>query len=255
MQATRKLLIAGVLSHLSFAASFASAADAIPAYIAAAVADSARPAADVARDVNRKPGEVLTFAGVKLGDKVGEMIPGRGYFTTLFCKIVGANGHVYTMNFKRVVQPDRPPGAATPPPPPAPACDNVTQDTQLASEVVWPTGLDVVWTSENYHDLLNKGFGAPDMVQFNKAVFTALKPGGVYMVEDHAAAAGAGATVIDTLHRIDPELVKQQVVSAGFVFEGASTVLQNPDDPHTERAHLMEGKSDKFLLKFRKPKK
>jgi len=95
-----------------------------------------------------------------------------------------------------------PPPAA---PPPASACSNVTADSQDASALKLPSGLDVVWTSENYHDLHNAYFGKPDVKLLDRAVYDALKPGGVFIVEDHAAAAGSGARDTETLHRIDPE--------------------------------------------------
>ncbi|HTP38781.1 MAG TPA: hypothetical protein VMI92_04340 [Steroidobacteraceae bacterium] len=255
---------------------------AIPANIAAAVADASRSDADRQRDAVRKPAEVLAFAGVKLGDRVGELMPGRGYYTSIFCKAVGPSGHVYTMDITRVM--DGPPG----PPPGAPAgagpggpgvgapggpggpggppaettakgagmpCTNVTADSRKAAEFSLPAGLDMVWTSENYHDLHNRQFGAPDMTTFNKAVFNALKPGGVYMIEDHASAPGTGTSVTETLHRIDEESVKKEVTSAGFVLSGESDVLRNPADPHDVKTFDLNGKSDKFLLKFTKPKR
>ena len=249
-------LIAGLLTTTIGLA----ATPAIPTYIASAIADSSRPAADIQRDAARKPAEVLTFAGVKPGDKVGELIPGRGYFSQLFCRIVGSQGHVYTMNINRTVQVSRPPpdvasdamGAAPTAAAKSP-CDNITAGASNAAELSLQSGLDLVWTSENYHDLNNKMFGSPDMKKFNKAVYDALKPGGVYLVEDHAAEAGSGGRDTETLHRIDVEQVKKDVLSAGFVFDSASDVLHNADDPHTARVFDMNGKSDKFLLKFRKP--
>jgi len=94
----------------------------------------------------------------------------------------------------------------------------------------------------------------PDVEAFDKAIFNALKPGGVYVIEDHAAAAGTGNSAATTLHRIDPAFVKQQVLKAGFVFDGESNVLRNPDDPHTAGVMQMQGRSDKFLFRFHKPK-
>lgn len=254
---TNKTLLSAALLCLSVMTQ-ASAATAIPDYIKAAVADAARPERDVQRDVNRKPAEVLTFAGVKPGDKVGELLPGGGYFTKLFCKIVGDKGHVYTMDVIKIPMPGTPPpdvgsGMAAAPAPAGTACNNVTGDAKLAAEMALPSGLDMVWTSENYHDLYNKRLGAPDMVQFNKAVFAALKPGGVYMVEDHAAQTGSGARDTDSLHRIDAEQVKKDAAAAGFVFEAASDVLKNSADTHDARVFDLKGQSDKFLLKFRKP--
>ncbi len=111
-------------------------------------------------------------------------------------------------------------------------CTNITASSVEAADFKMPGGLDVVWTSENYHDLHNAMFGKPDMKVLDKAIFDALKPGGVFLVEDHVAASGSGARDTDTLHRIDPELVKQEVTSVGFKFEGGSDVLHNPDDTH-----------------------
>jgi len=269
----------------------AAAHAAVPAYIAAAVADSGRPATDTQRDALRKPGEVLSFAGVKPGDAVGELMPGRGYFTRLFCKAVGDKGHVYTVNITPTMPmrgpppPDMPrgdgpppgaggpapgaggpppgaggppPGAGGPPPggppaPQAPPCPNVSSSSMKAADFALAGPLDIFWTSENYHDLHGGMFGTPDMKTFNRVIYAALKPGGVYMVEDHAAAPGSGARDAGTLHRIDPQTVIAEVTAAGFVLDGRSDVLANPADTHTEAVFGMNGRSDKFLLKFRRP--
>jgi predicted methyltransferase len=227
----------------------------IPEYIKAAVANTSRPDADRARDVNRKPEEVLSFAGVKPGEQIGELMPGGGYYTRLLCLIAGPSGHVQTLTFPYAV-PRAPaaPDAASPPPPAPNPCMNITADTRPAAEAVLPPGLDLVWTSENYHDLHNPMFGSPDMKALDLVVFNALKPGGVFIIEDHAAAPGSGARDTNTLHRIDPDLVKQEVTSVGFVFVAASDVLHNPTDTHEAKVFALAGKSDKFLFKFRKPK-
>jgi predicted methyltransferase len=115
--------------------------------------------------------------------------------------------------------------------------------------------VDVVFTAQNYHDVHN----VPniDLAAFNKSVFDALKPGGVYVVLDHAAAAGSGGRDTSTLHRIDPETVKSEVLAAGFVLAGQSKVLENAQDAHTVPVFdpSIRGKTDQFILKFRKPKK
>jgi predicted methyltransferase len=249
--------ISVVVARLAGAATAGAPDDAtpIPGYIAAAVADDSRPQADRQRDPLRKPANVIAFAGIKPGERIGELMPGRGYFTALFCRIVGAQGHVYTVSITPTVAPRGPPPPDAPGPASAaaPACANITATSEPASALTLPAGLDLVWTSENYHDLHNQMFGAPDMQAFDKVIYEALKPGGIFIVEDHAADAGSGARDTDTLHRIDPALVKAEVTGVGFKLIGSSDVLHNPDDPHTAKVSDLKGKSDKFLLKFQKP--
>ncbi len=251
----RKLILAAAsgAAILLLGAGIAAAAGAIPAYVDSAVADPGRSDADRARDVNRKPADVLAFAGVKPGQKVGELIPGGGYYTKLLSDVVGASGHVYALwpaGFAKM----RPQlleasGKVAP---------NVTAVTYEGNALNFPEKLDLFWTSENYHDLHNAGPGGgppPDVGGFNKAVFAALKPGGVYLIEDHAAAAGAGPGVTSTMHRIDPAQVKSEVEAAGFKLVGESDVLKNPADPHTDAVAnpAIRGHTDKLLFKFRKP--
>jgi predicted methyltransferase len=231
------------------------AADAVPSYIQAAVADASRPAADKDRDTNRKPAESVAFAGVKPGDKVGELMPGSGYFTRVLSKTVGANGVVYAMSRTPAAPPA---GAAARPNALATlAADPGYQNIKLAgmdATTKLPELVDVVWTSQNYHDFANRP--EAELIAFNKMVFDNLKPGGVYLVIDHASAPGTGKTVSSSLHRIDPEAVKKDLAAVGFVFEAESKVLQNTKDPRTAAAHdpSFRGATDQFMLKFRKPK-
>jgi predicted methyltransferase len=247
------VLAAGVAALALASAAHAPAhAQAPSAAVQAAVADPGRPEADRARDSARHPAEVVAFAGVKPGDKVADLIPGGGYFTRIFSKVVGPNGKVYA------VVPD------TPAPRPqgiqamqelTAAYPNVTVVNGPIAAFNPPEKLDVVWTSENYHDLRIPMFGSQNMAAFNKAVFDALKPGGVFYIEDHATAPGAGDTVAATLHRIDPALVRREVEAAGFRFDGESKVLAHPEDPHTAMVFdpSIRGKTDKFVMRFRKP--
>jgi predicted methyltransferase len=237
----------------AFALSAATAQAAPPAYITAAVADPGRPAADTARDDNRKPAEVLTFAGVKPGQVVGELMPGGGYYTRILAKVVGPNGKVYAI-FPDAIAKARPQmvdAVKTIGP-------NVIVLLTNGSAAGAPEKFDLLWTSENYHDFHNAfgGNPAPDIAAFDKAALDSLKPGGVFIIEDHAAAADAGPDVTSKLHRINPAQVRTELQAAGFKLAGESDVLKNPADTHTTPVFdaSIRGKTDKLLMKFQKPK-
>ncbi|MGA2189139.1 MAG: methyltransferase [Steroidobacteraceae bacterium] len=226
--------------------------------IAAAVADPNRPDTDRQRDANRKPAETLVFSGVKPGDQVAELLPGAGYFTRLFSKIVGSGGHVYAL------VPAPAPNAPADVPDFAarvkaiaadPNYSNVSVVVEQFSQLKAPVPVDLVWTSQNYHDLHN--FPGLDVTVFNQMVFEALKPGGIYLILDHEAEPGSGARDTATLHRIDLETVKKEVLAAGFVLAGTSDLLRHPGDAHTVKVFdpSVRGRTDQFILKFRKPAK
>jgi predicted methyltransferase len=225
--------------------------------IKAAVNNPARPERDRQRDVNRKPEQVLAFAQVRPGLRIAELEPAGGYFTRILCKAVGSSGHVYAVNFNLHFSPEQMKRMAGrnmgPPPEPKTDCDNITYSVQASTALNLPSDLDMVWTAENYHDFRIPEFGSADMRTFNQTVFNALKPGGVFIVEDHAAAAGSGARDSATLHRIDPALVKQELESAGFKYVGQSRILHNPNDAHTDMVFKTVDRTDRFLFKFRKP--
>jgi len=261
----RHLLLAAA-AWLTFSSAHAAetttpaASAAVPDYITAAVADSKRPEADTERDADRKPAQMLVFAGIKPDMKVLEIMPGGGYFMRIFSKALGPKGHLFEL------VPAPPPGAKPPPdaasrPDPIkaiaddPDYGNVTIITAPFDDFTVPEPVDVVWTSQNYHDFHNPRFGI-DMAKVNKDVFDALKPGGIYVVLDHAAAKGAGLSVVATLHRIDEETTKKEVEAAGFKLIAESDVLRNPADPHSAAVFdpSIRGKTDQFLLAFQKPK-
>lgn len=237
-------------------AGMAWSADKIPAYVAAAVADKTRPEADTQRDADRKPAATLAFAGITPGQSVAELIPGGGYYTRLLSVVVGPKGKVYAL------APLKRPDAAPDAPEPAARLQPIVEDAHYANVAVssirvasatLPQNVDAVWTSLNYHDFHN--VKDLDVVAFDKAVFAALKPGGSFIVIDHAAEAGSGLRDTGTLHRIDEAAVKQEVESAGFKLEAESDLLRNKDDAHTDKVFdsAVRGHTDQFLLKFRKP--
>ncbi len=244
------LAIGLVLSTSAIAqtAPAASAPAALPANIAAAVADPAR-SADAQNDARRHGGEIVAFAGVKPGDTVLELIPGGGYFTRIFRKAVGANGKVYAVWPTEYDESTDKLQAI------ADAYGNIEILKQSAAKLSAPVPVDVVFTSQNYHDYPDKFMGPVDLASFDKQVFDALKPGGVFIVVDHAAESGSGLRDTETLHRIDPDIVKQQVEAAGFEFVGESDVLRNPADDHKLKVFdkSIRGRTDQFVYKFRKP--
>jgi predicted methyltransferase len=228
---------------------------AVPAYIASAIAAKDRPQTDVDRDANRKPAQLLEFAEVRPGSQIADIMPGGGYFTRLFSHAVGARGHVYAVVPSELaqVQPkaveDMKVLAADP------AYGNVSVSVTPTTSLSVSTPIDIAWTSDNYHDLYIF-FGADQAQLFDKAVFNMLRPGGLYLVIDHVANTGTSASALNKLHRIDPAVVKQQAIAAGFQFEGSSDVLSNADDLHTDPvfAPAVRGRTDQFVYKFRKPK-
>jgi len=229
---------------------------ATPGYITAAMNDPARKD-DAANDERRKAAAVLDFAKVKPGEKVLELVPGSGYWTRLFSAVVGPKGHVYTVwpkemekysakslaNWETLVK--------TAP------YTNVSLLQQPAASLSAPEPVDLVFTSQNYHDYHDKFMGPADLGVFGKQVLTALKPGGVFVVIDHTARAGSGIEDADTLHRIDPEVVKKEMTAAGFVFDGSSDALHNAADPLTAKVFdaSIRGQTDQFMFRFRKPAK
>ena len=226
----------------------------VPPYVRAAVADSAR-GQDASNDARRKITDVMVFSNVKPGQKVLELIPGSGYFTRVFSSIVGEKGHVYALWPNEYAKEDADEVAGFEKLAADPHYANVSVLKQPAAQLSVSEPVDIVFTSQNYHDYPDKFMGKVDPVAFDKQVFDALKPGGVFIVIDHVAPAGSGMADTDTLHRIDPAIVKKQVESVGFVFAGESNVLRNPNDTHTMKVFdkSIRGHTDQFIYRFRKP--
>lgn len=239
------LLAALAAATLMASSGMAVAQTATPAFVAAAVADPGRPAADTARDDLRLPAEMLVFAGVQPGQTIGEILPGGGYFTRIFSKAVGPEGHVYAIINTR--NPERPTPAVEAIAA-APGYANVTVVEGPLGAFATPQKVDLVWTSDNYHDIPEAGRAA-----VNTAAFNALKPGGVYVVLDHSALPGSGPT--NTLHRMDEQVARAQIEAAGFVFVEASEALRRPTDDRSLPVFdaNTRGHTDQFILKYRRP--
>jgi predicted methyltransferase len=231
-----------------------SALAAPPANIAAALADPARPAAEVARDGARKPGELLALAGIKSGDKVADFVMGGGYFTRILSAAVGPTGHVYAYQPAEFIKFQASYGENLKTV--AGAYKNVTPLDASFQQLDLPDGLDAIITVQNYHDLYLKGFPSGTAAKVDAELFKSLKPGGVFLVVDHAALPGTGISAADSLHRIDVEAVKNYLKAAGFTLESESGLLRDAADPHTASVFdaSIRGKTDQFVLVFRKPK-
>ncbi|KRE86890.1 methyltransferase [Rhodanobacter sp. Soil772] len=256
----RPTVLAVLLAVALPAAALAQAANshetAVSAAVQKAVNDPARHA-DRSEDARRKIDAVMMFAEVKPGQKVLELVPGSGYWTRVFSAVVGPHGHVYTVwpgemakySSKSLAEWQK--LAATP------HYANVSLLQQPAALLSAPEPVDLVFTAQNYHDYHDPFMGPVDMAGFDKQVFDALKPGGLFVVIDHAAPAGSGLADTDTLHRIDPAVVKQEVEAAGFVFDGESDALRNPADAHDLKVFdkSIRGHTDQFIYRFRKPAK
>lgn len=250
------VLLALALPAVAGAQTSGAHTGAIYAVVAKAVGDPAR-AADTVNDPRRQISSIMEFAQVQPGQQVLELIPGSGYFTRVFSAIVGPQGHVFTVWPNEYVKEDAPDLAVVKKFAAEPHYANVSVLLQPANQLSAPKPVDLVFTSQNYHDYPDKFMGHVDPAVLNKQVFDALKPGGLFVIVDHAAAAGSGMRDTDTLHRIDPVIVKKQVEAAGFVFDGESDVLLNAGDNHTLKVFdkSIRGHTDQFIYRFRKPAK
>jgi len=222
----------------------------IPADITAAINSPERPAADKALDAGRKPDQILAFYGIKPGMKVADIFAGGGYMTELYARIVGPGGKVYSQNgpfpeqFKKIEEQWNERLKE-------PALNNVVKVSKPfdAPDLlpVPPESLDAVIIHLNYHDLVGFKLNRENV---NAAVFKALKPGGIYGIVDHSAAAGTGDTQTATLHRIDEDFLIKDVEKAGFRLYGASSALRHPEDDRTWLVFKHRGETDRFMLKF-----
>lgn len=215
------------------------------------LADPSRPQEDRDRDESRQPDRVLEFLGVGPGDRVADLFTGSGYWTRLLVPLVGSSGTVYAGNNPFFAQYF---GEAFDALLAAPAFADVIRIDAPADVLPLPAdgSLDVVIIGLAYHDLF---LTDEDRGAMNRALFAALRPGGVLGIIDHAAAAGAGASAIEPLHRIEKRVVVDEVEAAGFELAAEADFLRNPDDDHTASIFdpSVRGNTDRFVLRFEKP--
>jgi predicted methyltransferase len=226
-----------------------------PKPILDAVTAPDRADADRALDAGRKPAEVLAYFKIAPGQKILELFAGGGYTSELLRRTIGDTGKLYAQNTKEILDKfARKPWEARAA---KPVMAGVVSVERPIDDPVPPDvkDLDEVITILNYHDTIPMKADRPKM---NKAIFDALKPGGIYAIVDSSAAAGSGIRDCETLHRIDEAVVKQEVLAAGFQLDGESDLLKNPDDKRDwnsspRKAGERRGTSDRFTLRFIKP--
>src|SRR6476469_2400722 len=220
-----------------------------------ALADPGRKSQADAADMRRKPGPLIALAGVAPGDKVLDLIPGSGYWTRIFSKVVGPQGKVYAVWPQAYAREAMGDVAGLKKMSADKYYGNIVTEVQPSTTLTAPEPLDVVWTSQNFHDYPDEFMGKGDPSQLAKDAFKILKPGGTFMVIDHMAKPGRGVADTDTLHRIDTAEVKRIAESVGFKFAGESNVLNNPADPLDIPvfAPSIRGNTSRFAYKFVKP--
>lgn len=208
-------------------------------------------------DARRHPAALIGMSGVHRGQRVLDLIPGSGYWTRIFSKIVGPQGKVYAVwpeAYGKLAMGDVAKLKAIAADPQYP---NVVVQVQPSVNLSAPEPLDLIWTSQNYHDYGDPFMGKPGTAAFAKMAYRLLKPGGIFVVIDHKSAPGHGGADTDTLHRIDPDTVIKEAKAAGFDLVGRSDALLNPQDPLTIPVFdkSIRGHTSQFALKFRKPLK
>jgi predicted methyltransferase len=240
--------------------------------IAEILASPDRRPADRTNDIRRKPAQMLAFIGVRPGMVALDLSAGGGYTTELIARATGPSGRVYGQSRPRNPDGPRPPApegaaaaAAAPAIPPSsplalaervknPAAGNIVAVVRTFEDPAPPevasNGLDLVTLMFNYHDL---GWLGIDRAQMNRAVFAALKPGGLYVIADHSGRPGTGISESGTLHRVEEAFVRREVEAAGFRLAGNGDFLRNPADPRDRNTPEPPQPKDEFVLKFVKP--
>ena len=277
------LLLGAFPAETALAQTASGAAGLSTERIAGILASPDRSAADRTNDIRRKPAQMLAFIGIVPGMVAMDLSSGGGYTTELLARAVGPTGRVYGQSAPRNAPPPppaAPEGAAFPKaepsaPPPAtapPAAAPMTTPMRLAERAKNPAagnivsvvqkfedpfpaavasnGVDLVTLMFNYHDLGHMGV---DRAQMNKAVFAALKPGGLYVIADHSGRPGTGISESGTLHRVEEAFLRKEVEAAGFKLVAEGDFMRNPADPRDKNTPDPPQPKDEFVLKFVKP--
>ena len=241
--------------------------------IAEIIASPDRRPADRSTDVRRKPAEILAFIGIRQGWTALDLSAGGGYTTELIARAVGPTGRVYGQSRPLPANAPKPPApeggsapSSTPRPPPTPSPVALAERAKNPSvshivavvrpfedpvpPEIAPGTLDLATLMFNYHDLAWNG---TDRAKMNRAVFAALKSGGVYVLADHSGRPGTGASEAGTLHRIEEAFLQREVEAAGFRFAAQGNFLRNPNDPRDKNNPEPPMPKDEFVLKFVKP--
>jgi predicted methyltransferase len=224
-----------------------------PDQYAAALADTQRPQADRDRDRARMPAEILAFAQIDRGEKVGDFIMGGGYWTRLLSTAVGPDGKVYAF------QPDefvafRPAYGDEQ----AAAVAGRSNAVALRGPVAappFPEPLDTIITVQNLHDLYLGAMPEGTASKALAALYAALKPGGTLLVVDHSAVPGAGVAAANSVHRMDLQVAIAALTAEGFTVEAESELYRRPADSRTANVFdpAIRGQTDQFILRLRKP--
>ena len=227
----------------------------VPDEVRAAVAAPDRSPEDRALDAGRKPDLMLAFFGIRAGMKVAEIGAGGGYTTELLARTVGPTGKVYGQNSPMILEKfaNAPWSARLA----KPVLANVVRVDREFDDPLPPeaTGLDAVIDVLFYHDTVWIG---TDREKMNRAIFNALRPGGVYGIVDHSASPGSGLNSVQTLHRIEESTLRAEIEHAGFQLVAEGSFLKNPGDTRDwsdspRVAGERRGTSDRFVLKFERP--
>ena len=215
------------------------------------VSSADRTDADRTLDKRRDPQKLLEFYGVKPGMRVLDMSTGRGYNTELLARAVGPRGRVYAQASPKLTPAATKAGFEERMK--SSAMANVVYVEREFEDPAPPEArdLDLVTFNFNYHDTAWLG---TDRARMNRAVFQALKPGGIYIIADHSAKPGAGVNVTKSLHRIEERVVREEVEAAGFRLVESGDFLRNPDDPRDASVFKNTVRNDEFVLKFMKPR-